>query len=128
MLGIPLAYEGAGEVDTLGGLIMAIAGSMPKRGQTVQHPSGVTFEILEAGPRRLHSVRIPKQLALVAPDTPLLLPPPGRGGRRANRIAARTQTFTAPGLHRQLQQAPIIELLGRTCCRTVNGRFHFLDI
>ncbi|MGO9486328.1 MAG: hemolysin family protein [Rhodomicrobium sp.] len=78
-LGVLLAYEGAGDVDTLGGLIMAIAGSMPKRGQIVQHPAGVTFEILEAGPRRLHSVRISKQLALAAPDTPLLLPAPGGG-------------------------------------------------
>lgn len=77
VLGVSLAYEGAGDVDTLGGLIMAMAGSMPKRGQIVQHPDGVTFEILETGPRRLHSVRISKQLALAAPDTPLLLPAPG---------------------------------------------------
>jgi magnesium and cobalt transporter len=75
-LGLSLPHEGAGDVDTLGGLIMAIAGSMPKRGQIVQHPCGVTFEILEAGPRRLHSVRISKQLTLAAPDTPLLLPAP----------------------------------------------------
>jgi CBS domain containing-hemolysin-like protein len=79
VLGIPLPYEGAGDVDTLGGLIMAIAGSMPKRGQTVQHPSGVTFEILEAGPRRLHSIRILKQLSLGAPVAPLLLPAPQSG-------------------------------------------------
>ncbi len=76
VLGFPLTYEGAGDVDTLGGLIMAIAGSMPKRGQIIQHPSGVTFEILETGPRRLHSVRISKHLALAAPDTPRLLPAP----------------------------------------------------
>jgi magnesium and cobalt transporter len=76
VLGVPLTHEGAGDVDTLGGLIMAIAGSMPKRGQVIQHPSGVTFEILEAGPRRLHTVRIAKQLVLAAPDTPLLLPSP----------------------------------------------------
>ncbi len=75
-LGLSLLYEGAGDVDTLGGLIMAIAGSMPKRGQIVQHPSGVTFEVLEAGPRRLHSIRITKPAALAAPDTPLLLPGP----------------------------------------------------
>jgi len=76
VLHFSLTYEGAGDVDTLGGLIMAIAGSMPKRGQVIQHPSGVTFEILETGPRRLHSVRISKHLALAAPDTPLLLPAP----------------------------------------------------
>ncbi|MFY9641349.1 MAG: hemolysin family protein [Rhodomicrobium sp.] len=76
VLGISLTHEGAGDVDTLGGLIMAIAGSMPKRGQLIQHPSGVIFEILEAGPRRLHTVRISKQLALAGPDAPLLLPAP----------------------------------------------------
>ncbi len=75
-LGLSLVYEGAGDVDTLGGLIMAMAGSVPKRGQIVQHPSGVVFEVLEAGPRRLHSIRISKQLALAAPDAPLLLPAP----------------------------------------------------
>src|SRR5208337_2317789 len=57
VLGISLTSAGVTEdVDTLGGLIMAMAGSMPKRGQTVQHASGVSFEILEAGPRRLHTV------------------------------------------------------------------------
>jgi len=39
----------------------------------------VTFEILEAGPRRLHKVRIFKQLALTAPDKPLLLAAPDDG-------------------------------------------------
>ena len=76
VLGTQLSYEAAGEADTLGALIVAIAGSIPKRGQIVQHPSGVVFEILEAEPHRLHSVRISKQLTLAAPDTPLLLPAP----------------------------------------------------
>jgi CBS domain containing-hemolysin-like protein len=80
VLGISLTSAGVTEdVDTLGGLIMAMAGSMPKRGQIIPHSSGVTFEILEAGPRRLHTVRISKQHALGAPDTPLLLPPPENG-------------------------------------------------
>ena len=55
---------------------MATAGSLPKRGQMIAHPSGLTFEVLEAGPRRLHTVRIHKQRALPAPDTPLMLPAP----------------------------------------------------
>jgi magnesium and cobalt transporter len=76
MLGVPLILEGMGDVDTLGGLVMAIAGRVPKRGQVIQHPSGVTFEILEASPRRLHSVRVVKQPALEAPEAPLLLPSP----------------------------------------------------
>ncbi len=77
-LGISLSTHGIPEeVETLGGLIMATVGSVPKRGQIVPHPSGVTFEIVEAGPRRLHKVRIFKQLALSAPDKPLLLAAPG---------------------------------------------------
>jgi magnesium and cobalt transporter len=77
VLGISLTARGVtGEVDTLGGLILAIAGSVPKRGQMITHPSGVTFEIVEAGPRRLHTVRISKQRALAGPGKPLLLEPP----------------------------------------------------
>jgi CBS domain containing-hemolysin-like protein len=81
VLGLTLTARGAtDEVKTLGGLILAIAGRVPKRGQIVEHPSGVTFEILDAGARRLHKIRIFRQLALPKPDdaggAPLLLPPP----------------------------------------------------
>lgn len=76
-LGMSLATSGVPEdVETLGGLIMATVGSVPKRGQIIPHPSGVTFEILEAGPRLVQKVRIFKQRALVGPDKPLLLPAP----------------------------------------------------
>ncbi len=85
VLGLSLTANGIPEdVETLGGLIMATVGSVPKRGQIVPHPSGVTFEIMEAGPRRLHKVRIFKQLALAGPDTPLLLPAPEDGSEPAS--------------------------------------------
>ena len=74
------------DVETLGGLIMATLGSVPRRGQIIPHPSGVTFEIMEAGPRRLHKVRIFKQRALAAPDTPLLLPAPSDGSEPGSAI------------------------------------------
>ncbi|HZV20389.1 MAG TPA: hemolysin family protein [Hyphomicrobiales bacterium] len=64
------------EVGTLGGLILAMVGRVPKRGEIISHPSGVTFEILDASPRRLHKVRILSQRALAAPDKPLLLSAP----------------------------------------------------
>jgi magnesium and cobalt transporter len=77
VLGLTLTGGGVSEdVDTLGGLILATVGSFPKRGQIIPHPSGVTFEILETGPRRLHTVRIFKQRSISAPETPLLLPAP----------------------------------------------------
>ena len=79
-LGMSLTTNGIPEeVETLVGLIMATVGSVPKRGQIIPHPSGVTFEIMEAGPRRLHKVRIFKQLALTAPDQQLLLTAPEDG-------------------------------------------------
>ncbi len=68
------------EVDTLGGLILAMEGTVPKRGQVIEHPSGVTFEILEAGARRLHKVRITRPHTLLLEmdraAAPLLLPAP----------------------------------------------------
>ncbi len=86
ILGMPLSPPpGAGDVDTLGGLILAEVGNVPKRGQIIHHSSGVTFEIVEAGPRRLHTVRISKQRTLPSPEKPLLLPSPNEessnGGR-----------------------------------------------
>ncbi len=84
VLGMRLT-AGGGDVDTLGGLILAEVGSVPKRGQIIPHRSGVTFEILEAGPRRLHTVRISKHRSLPAPDTPLLLPAPN--GEAGGRVA-----------------------------------------
>lgn len=46
------------DVDTLGGLLFAMAGRVPPRGHVIHHPSGVDFEILEATPRRIGKVRI----------------------------------------------------------------------
>jgi magnesium and cobalt transporter len=77
VLDMRLTADGApDDVETLGGLIMATVGRVPKRGQIIPHPSGVTFEIMEAGPRRLHTVRIFKQRSLAGPEKPLLLPAP----------------------------------------------------
>ncbi len=83
VLGMSLATNGIPEdVETLGGLIMATIGSVPKRGQIIPHPSGMTFEIMEASPRRIHTVRIFKQLVLSAPDKPLLLAAPEEGAEQ----------------------------------------------
>jgi len=58
-LGLELASEEQEEeVDTLGGLVFAIAGRIPARGELVQHPGGIEFEVLDADPRRIKKLRI----------------------------------------------------------------------
>ena len=46
------------EVDTLGGLITAVIGRVPPRGEVVQAVDGYEFHVLEADPRRVRKVRI----------------------------------------------------------------------
>ena len=59
--GIDFASGEEGEqVDTLGGLVAALIGRVPARGEIVMHPSGYEFEVLEADPRRIKSVRVRK--------------------------------------------------------------------
>jgi magnesium and cobalt transporter len=57
--GVDLAVDGAGEdVNTLGGLAVALTGRVPQRGEIVRHPSGFEFEIVEADPRRVRRLRL----------------------------------------------------------------------
>ncbi len=46
------------EIDTLGGLVFQRSGHVPRRGEIVTHESGVTFEILDADPRRIKRLRV----------------------------------------------------------------------
>jgi magnesium and cobalt transporter len=46
------------ENDTIGGLIFSLAGRVPVRGEILNHPSGMIFEVLDADTRRLNRVRI----------------------------------------------------------------------
>ncbi|GLK81610.1 hemolysin family protein [Methylopila turkensis] len=46
------------DVDTIGGLIVTLAGRVPAQGDVVQGPGGRRLEVLEADPRRVVSVRI----------------------------------------------------------------------
>jgi CBS domain containing-hemolysin-like protein len=46
------------DVDTLGGLITAMLGRVPPRGEVVQASDGYEFHVLEADPRRVRKVRI----------------------------------------------------------------------
>ena len=46
------------DIDTLGGLIFAIAGRVPQRGEIIKHSSGTTFEIKDADPMKIKSVKL----------------------------------------------------------------------
>jgi CBS domain containing-hemolysin-like protein len=58
------------EIDTVGGLVVAIAGRVPRRGEVIGHPAGFELEVIDADPRRVKRIRIrarPDQSALEAP-------------------------------------------------------------
>ena len=46
------------EIDTLGGLVMSLAGHLPTRGELLTHPSGWQFEVTDADPRRVKRLRL----------------------------------------------------------------------
>jgi CBS domain containing-hemolysin-like protein len=45
-------------IETLGGLVFAIAGHVPGRGALLRHPSGIEFEVIDADPRRIKRLRV----------------------------------------------------------------------
>ncbi len=75
--GVSLAIADS-EVDTIGGVAVAIAGRVPQRGEVLPHPSGFDFEIVEADARKVRKIRIRK--------TPKPAPPP-TGAQDAERPA-----------------------------------------
>ena len=57
------------DVDTIGGLVASIAGRVPSRGEiVVDKPSWLEFEVLEADPRRVKSVRLRRTPEIAAPE------------------------------------------------------------
>jgi CBS domain containing-hemolysin-like protein len=68
--GISLATEyPAEDVDTVGGLVIALLGRVPQRGEIVDHPGGFEFEVLEADPRRVKRVRVRRSARGPAQET-----------------------------------------------------------
>lgn len=57
------------DIDTLGGLVFAIVGRVPARGEVVRHQTGVEFEVLDADPRRVKKLKVVVP-APVTDDTP----------------------------------------------------------
>ncbi len=46
------------EIDTVAGLVSALAGRLPQRGEVIAHPAGYEFEVTDADPRRVKLVRV----------------------------------------------------------------------
>jgi CBS domain containing-hemolysin-like protein len=57
--GLPLKVEDfESEVDTIGGLVTALAGRVPQAGESLEHPRGSLIEIVTADPRRIIRMRL----------------------------------------------------------------------
>jgi CBS domain containing-hemolysin-like protein len=56
-------------VDTVGGLVAALAGRLPQRGEVIVHPDGYEFEVVDADPRRIRRLRIRPPARSVAEDS-----------------------------------------------------------
>jgi len=67
--GVSLATEDD-EVDTIGGVAVALAGRVPQRGEVISHPSGFDFEIVEADARKVRKIRIRKTPPAAAAPAP----------------------------------------------------------
>lgn len=57
-VGPVLTDEEREDIDTLGGLVVSLAGRVPGRGELLRHPSGIEFEVVDADPRRLKRLRV----------------------------------------------------------------------
>jgi CBS domain containing-hemolysin-like protein len=45
-------------VETAAGLVTALVGRVPERGEVITHPAGFEFEVTEADPRRVKRLRV----------------------------------------------------------------------
>ena len=54
------------DIDTVAGLVVALAGRVPQRGEVIAHPAGFDLEVVEADPRRVRRVRVRPAAVAVA--------------------------------------------------------------
>lgn len=70
-----LTAEEEEDIDTLGGLVFTIVGRVPARGEVVSHSSGLEFEVLDADPRRVKSIKVHRARRKVDGRSPAGTPP-----------------------------------------------------
>lgn len=58
------------DIDTVAGLVVALAGRVPQRGEVIAHPDGFDLEVVEADPRRVRRVRVRPAAVPGAPTQP----------------------------------------------------------
>lgn len=56
------------EIDTVAGLVNALAGRVPQKRERIEHPDGYTLEVLAADPRRVKRVRVRRAPAETSAD------------------------------------------------------------
>ena len=57
--GVDLAPEDLDEdIETVAGLVNALAGRVPRRRERIEHPDGYVLEVLAASPRQVKRVRV----------------------------------------------------------------------
>lgn len=54
----PMLCVADNDIDTVGGLVVFLAGRVPVRGEIIRHPEGGEFEVLEADPRRVRRLKM----------------------------------------------------------------------
>jgi CBS domain containing-hemolysin-like protein len=70
VLGVGLSPADLEEgIETVAGLVSAVAGRLPQRGEVIAHPAGFEFEITDADPRRVKRVRIRPAKSTLTPQT-----------------------------------------------------------
>jgi CBS domain containing-hemolysin-like protein len=87
------AGEELEDVDTLGGLLVTLAGRVPVRGEIIAGPGDFEIEVLDADPRRVKRLRISRR-------------PPGLQKREPRRRPAEESQTTAPSAAKAPSDAP----------------------
>jgi CBS domain containing-hemolysin-like protein len=69
-LGVALVTDDMDDeaIDTAAGLVTALAGRVPQRGEIIAHPAGFDFEVTDADPRRIKRLRVRPASAIPPAD------------------------------------------------------------